>query len=839
MFKVDSGGGQFHSPSTTKINGSRFYHNRYFISNEEMKLKYSSFVLKHLLILMLGMSLVILMSCPTTTMVVHGQQIYSSPSKTEVSSIPLFPTDQSLPKSYAGNLPVRNGRDRLFYWYFESSDKTAQDLIVVLNGGPACYFAELLFMGNGVFSIEGDLVSGKATKVTLNSKSFHHFAHVLYIDSPLGTGFSQFSTTSSDVDSYAQSMFPGNPLREKSKFPGATKYVVQDIQDALLGFSTAFPNLSSLRLHIFALGYSAKVVPYLVQQNLPSAGNAKRLKISSVILGNPFVQPSLQYASYAKYGYISGLTMYRQFVEMNRQYEQCLTDVENGDYTRYDKECHGLIEGLLVNSGNVSPFNIREQTTQEYVQRQNLLNSYVNNNLFDMLKSLASIPSKVNIPHCSKKVNDLFHEEYHLDLPQELFPALLNEKSLIAPNYARSAVRFLVYSEQFNLVSNVFGVNEFLRQMLNWDGQVYFNNINSTIFRVGGLVTGRFKSYGGLTQVVLYNTNYIEGMQDNPNIGSTIYTNTNVDMVSSKFEMVRRFITRQGSDDNRDDRNNLCPDSDAICHSSVQYPCPNSCSNRGSCNLTTSSCDCSANFYDNDCSVARLRYSIDQLAQSVSFPNLFINGRDTIVFEIEIQERTSLLDIYLDVSRNGDFGTPFVFLNVSTRQDALSSRELKNLAMQQIGYNLLNGYKSTRSEAQASHAHYFFTRYKSFQFFNTSHEPKKVIDAQDVEILRNEFHTLAIVIYNSADMPVEFNVTLRAAPGSGKVQLAGIFFSLSVLMSMIVVFEIVLIYQRMNNRKLFMNTNAQRREDIPMRDVQRQGLLNSEQDDDEEEEETH
>lgn len=665
----------------------------------------------------------------------------------------------------------------------------------------------------------------------MNDKSFHKFAHVLYLDSPLGTGFSQFSTTS-NVDDYAKSMFPSNDFLTKSQFPGASKYVIQDLQDAISGFYTIFPEMKAMRLNILALGYAAKIVPYLVQRNLPSAGAKNKFKISSVILGNPFVQPSLQYASYAKFGYISGLTMYRQFVEMNRKYEQCLTDVESGNYNSYDKECHGLIESLMVNSGNVSPFNIREQVTQQYDQRQNLLNSYVNNNLFSILQSVASIPKQVTIPHCSKTINDLFHEEFHLDIPQEIFPTILNEKSSYTPNYSTAAVRFLVYSEQFNLVSNVFGVNEFLRQMLNWDGQLYFNNINSTVLKVDNLVAGRFKSYGGLTQAVLYNMNYKDGMQDNPNVGNSVYANTNVDMISSKYEMVKRFLTKTTTDVS-DDRDNLCADT-STCHSSVQYPCPNSCSNRGTCNTQEGKCSCVANYYETDCSVGKMTYTIQQLASGISFPSLFINGRDTIVLEIGIRERTSILDIKLDVGRNGAFGTPFIFMNVSTTADALSSRDLKTLAMQQIGYNLLNGYRSTKSEAQVNHAHFFFTRYKAFQFFNTSHEPAKTIDAKDVEIIRNELHTIAIVIYNAADMPVEFNVTLTAALGSGKVQLAGIFFSVSVVMLMIVVFEVVLIYQRANNRKLFINDGSERNtKDIQLKDVQRQGLLYSDEEDEE------
>ena len=558
-------------------------------------------------------------------------------------------------------------------------------------------------------------------------------------------------------------MFPGNSLRLKTVFPGATKYVVKDLQDALIGFFTLFPHLSPEKkgstLNFYTPGYSAKMIPYFIKENSVGGSFTTKFKISSIILGDPFLQPSLQYASYAKFGYVSGLTMYRQFVEMNRKYEQCLTDVENGNYNNYDKECHSLIAGLLENSGNVSPFDIREQSTQQYEQRQAVLNTYVNNDLLPALRSFGSIPTGVAIPHCSKKVNDLFHEEYHLDVPQDVFPSILNTNTPINSAYNTSNVRILVFSQQFNLVSNVFGVNEILRQMLDWEGQLTFNSLNSSIFTIQDMIGGRFKAYGGLTQVVLYNNNYKEGVEINPNFNGN-YKIGNVDMVASRYEMVNRYITRADTSMLIDDRDILCGDATKKCHSDSQYPCPSLCSKKGTCNLEKKKCDCQPGYYDNNCSIGRAKYSLNILSNSASFNNLYISGRDTVVLEVNIQERTSLLDLYLEVNRIGKYGNPFVFMNVSTTADALSSRELKLLAVKQIGYSLLNGYKSTRSEAQSSHEHYFYTGYKTFQFYNTSHDSKKIIDAQDVQIIRNEFQTIAIVIYNAADLPVEFNVTL-------------------------------------------------------------------------------
>jgi cathepsin A (carboxypeptidase C) len=98
---------------------------------------------------------------------------------------------------YAGFEPL-DTRGDIFYWMFESRAEPAKDpLVVWLTGGPGCSSELALFIENGPFKIN------KADK-TLKSHPFswNNNANLLFLDQPLGTGFSkgkQLDTTEEQI----------------------------------------------------------------------------------------------------------------------------------------------------------------------------------------------------------------------------------------------------------------------------------------------------------------------------------------------------------------------------------------------------------------------------------------------------------------------------------------------------------------------------------------------------------------------------------------------------------------------------------------------------------------
>ncbi|XP_054823746.1 serine carboxypeptidase-like 34 [Prosopis cineraria] len=100
-------------------------------------------------------------------------------------------------KQYAGYITVNQSHGRaLFYWFFESSHQPHQKpLLLWLNGGPGCSS-----IGYGEAEELGPFFPQNSTKpkLKLNPYSWNKAANLLFLESPVGVGFS-YTNTSTDI----------------------------------------------------------------------------------------------------------------------------------------------------------------------------------------------------------------------------------------------------------------------------------------------------------------------------------------------------------------------------------------------------------------------------------------------------------------------------------------------------------------------------------------------------------------------------------------------------------------------------------------------------------------
>jgi cathepsin A (carboxypeptidase C) len=94
----------------------------------------------------------------------------------------------------AGLVDFGDGDD-MFYWLFKSKNDPAKDpLVMWLTGGPGCASEIALFYENGPFIINEDL------SLRANEHSWHKVSNLLFVDQPIGTGFSKCSNPESHAD---------------------------------------------------------------------------------------------------------------------------------------------------------------------------------------------------------------------------------------------------------------------------------------------------------------------------------------------------------------------------------------------------------------------------------------------------------------------------------------------------------------------------------------------------------------------------------------------------------------------------------------------------------------
>ena len=168
--------------------------------------------------------------------------------------------------------------------FFESRNDPSKDpLVLWLNGGPGCSSSTGLLFELGPCRITDE---GKNT--TRNPYSWNERANVIFLDQPVGVGYS-YSSDGSTVNT--------------SPVAGVDVYAFLEL------FITRFPKYAGLPFHLAAESYGGTYAPniasviYKKNKELALAPTPKlaRINLASVILANGLTDPYIQMASVPDY----------------------------------------------------------------------------------------------------------------------------------------------------------------------------------------------------------------------------------------------------------------------------------------------------------------------------------------------------------------------------------------------------------------------------------------------------------------------------------------------------------------------------------------------------------
>ncbi|KAK8140802.1 hypothetical protein G3M48_001833, partial [Beauveria asiatica] len=164
---------------------------------------------------------------------------------------------------YSGYQTVGDNQ-HMWWWFFEArkNAKTAP-LALWLNGGPGCSSMLGLFQENGPCTFNG---GGSQPK--LNPYSWNNFANMLYVDQPIGAGFSYGNVNVAD----------------------STPHAAPAVWKMVQAFLSQFPEYKSRDFGLFTESYGGHYGPefadYFEQQNAAiDAGTLTGDKINLVALG--------------------------------------------------------------------------------------------------------------------------------------------------------------------------------------------------------------------------------------------------------------------------------------------------------------------------------------------------------------------------------------------------------------------------------------------------------------------------------------------------------------------------------------------------------------------------
>jgi carboxypeptidase C (cathepsin A) len=194
--------------------------------------------------------------------------------KDEIHDLPGAPAVSF--RTFSGYIDVsapteKEGSRRMFYWFAESQDAPKTDPVLLwTNGGPGC-------TGLGGFLSEmGPFRVGKDGKdLAINEFSWTKLANMVFIEQPVGVGFSTASTHIDYGDEQAAT----------------------DNHRFVVGFFKRFPQYAKQDFYIASESYGGHYMPTLAAK-IKQHGDVPQFR--GIFLGNPLTY--MQYRNYGQYG---------------------------------------------------------------------------------------------------------------------------------------------------------------------------------------------------------------------------------------------------------------------------------------------------------------------------------------------------------------------------------------------------------------------------------------------------------------------------------------------------------------------------------------------------------
>eukprot|EP01116_Phalansterium_solitarium_P000712 TRINITY_DN1055_c0_g1_i2.p1 TRINITY_DN1055_c0_g1~~TRINITY_DN1055_c0_g1_i2.p1 ORF type:complete len:416 (-),score=177.20 TRINITY_DN1055_c0_g1_i2:171-1418(-) len=371
----------------------------------------------------------------------------------------------------------------LWYWGFGSRNNITTDPVVIwLTGGPGCSSELALFFENGPYQVTPDL------NLTTNPYSWNNNATVIYVDQPGGTGFSYVDNPAGYVHNETQ--------------------VGDEMYNFLQQFFTLRPDLSKQPFFITGESYGGHYVTAISRRVQLGIQNHEGLPINfqGLSIGNGWVDPINQYASYGPYAYAHKLINRVTLEETNVAYRECKKLISNGDYSSAFVVCSGIVSKILSAAGNINPYDITKQCTYP-----------------PMCYDLEYITDFLNLPSTRKRLGvtttwQPCSQSVYTPLEEDFVHSFRSDLPYLLADY-----RVFIYEGVNDIMCNFYGSSNYLASM-QWSGQQAFNTASNRTWAINGKTVGSVRSASGLTYINVLDAGHMVP-HDQPIVALNIFNN--------------------------------------------------------------------------------------------------------------------------------------------------------------------------------------------------------------------------------------------------------------------------------------------------------------------------
>ncbi|KAI0800534.1 alpha/beta-hydrolase [Fomes fomentarius] len=366
-------------------------------------------------------------------------------------------------KQYSGYLDISDTR-HLFFWFFEArKDPDSAPLMMWLNGGPGCSSTTGMLFENGPCTI------ADPNTVTPNPHSWNNVANMIFLDQPIGTGFS-YASDGSKVDRLAD--------------------LAIDVYAFLQLFISRFQKYSQKPFYLAAESwgghYGPVIASYVYKMNerriyAPFPGQ-KHINFASLILANGLTDPR------RSLGPKECVAMRLETPVCTRLIESCYRFPSTLTCNPATNYCWVRVLGPMAASG-LNPYDLRKickNPSGLCYEEIDWVSEWLNKP--HVRRELGVDSSPVQFMNCNMTTNAGFYAQGQ---------AMHNSAALLPP-LVNAGMRLLVFAGDTDGICNHIGVERWMIQ-LEHKHHVAFSNapLLPFITELTGDVGGKVRSAGG------------------------------------------------------------------------------------------------------------------------------------------------------------------------------------------------------------------------------------------------------------------------------------------------------------------------------------------------------
>ncbi|XP_022853125.1 serine carboxypeptidase-like isoform X2 [Olea europaea var. sylvestris] len=354
---------------------------------------------------------------------------------------------------HAGYYRLPHTKDaRMFYFFFESRNSRADPVVIWLTGGPGCSGELALFYENGPFHITRNM------SLAWNDFGWDKVSNLIYVDQPIGTGFSYSSHT--------------DDIRHSEDG------VSNDLYDFLQAFFKEHPQYVKNDFYITGESYAGHYIPALAARVHRGNKNKEGVHINmkGFAIGNGLTNPEIQYKAYTDYALDMKLIKQSDYKSMSKSVLQCEQAIK-----------------LCGTEGGTS-------CVGAYMVCNNIFNKIVEltGDKNESVKDVLGV-GNIDFVSCSSVVHEAMIIDWMRNLEVGIPPLLEN------------GIKLLVYAGEYDLICNWLGNSRWVHAM-EWSGQKEFVAASTIPFSVNGVEAGLQKAHGPLTFLKVHNSGHMVPM---------------------------------------------------------------------------------------------------------------------------------------------------------------------------------------------------------------------------------------------------------------------------------------------------------------------------------------